>query len=54
VLYSVPARLVGERLRLHVFDDRIDAFIGATLAITLPRFCSVNHERARRIDYTAA
>ena len=51
VLYSVPARLIGERLRLHVFDDRIEAFVGATLAITLPRVYSVNHERARRIDY---
>jgi len=51
VLYSVPARLIGEQLRLHVFDDRIEAFVGATLAITLPRVYSVNHERARRIDY---
>ena len=51
VLYSVPARLIGERLRLHVFDDRIEAFVGATSAITLPRVYSVNHERARRIDY---
>jgi transposase InsO family protein len=51
VLYSVPARLVGERLRLHIFDDRIEAFVGATRAVTLPRVYAVNHERARRIDY---
>jgi transposase InsO family protein len=51
VLYSVPARLIGERLRLQVFDDRIEAFVDATLALTLPRVYSVNHERARRIDY---
>jgi len=51
VLYSVPARLIGERLRLHIFDDRIEAFIGATRAITLPRVYAVNHERARCIDY---
>jgi len=51
VLYSVPARLIGERLRLHAFDDRIEAFVGATLAITLPRVYSVNHERVRCIDY---
>jgi transposase InsO family protein len=51
VLYSVPARLIGERLRLHVFDDRIEAFVDATKALTLPRVYSVNHERARRIDY---
>jgi hypothetical protein len=51
VIYSVPARLIGERLRLHIFDDRIEGFLGATRAVTLPRVYSVNHERARRIDY---
>ena len=51
VLYSVPARLVGERLRLHIFDDRIEAFVGATRAIVLPRVYAINHERARCIDY---
>ena len=50
-VYSVPARLIGENLRLHIFDDRIEAFVGATRAITLPRVYSVNHERARCIDY---
>jgi len=51
VLYSVPARLIGEKLRLHIFDDRIEAFVGATRAITLPRVYAVKHERARCIDY---
>ena len=51
MLYSVPARLVGERLRLHIFDDRIEAFVGATRAIVLPRVYAINHERARCIDY---
>ena len=50
VLYSVPARLVGERLRLHIFDDRIEAFVGSTRAVTLPRVYAVNHDRARCID----
>lgn len=51
VLYSVPARLIGERLRLHIFDDRIEAFVGSTRALTLPRVHTVNRERARCIDY---
>lgn len=51
VLYSVPARLIGERLRLHIFDDRIEGFLGATRAVTLPRVYAVNHARARCIDY---
>ena len=51
VLYSVPACLIGERLRLHIFDDRIEAFVGATRAVTLTRVYALNHERARCIDY---
>jgi len=51
VLYSVPARLIGERLRLHIFDDRLEGFVGSTRAISLPRVYAVNHARARCIDY---
>lgn len=51
VLYSVPARLIGERLRVHIFDDRIEAFVGSSRAVTLPRIYAVNQERARCIDY---
>jgi transposase InsO family protein len=51
VLYSVPARLIGERLRLHIYDDRIEAHVGATRAVTLARVYSVNRVRARSIDY---
>lgn len=52
VLYTVPARLVGERLRLHIFDDRIEGYVGAARALSLPRVYAVSHEqRARRIDY---
>jgi hypothetical protein len=52
VLYTVPARLVGERLRLHVFDDRIEGYVGAAQAVTLPRVYPLCHERrARCIDY---
>ena len=52
VLYSVPARLIGERLRLHIFDDRIEGYIGSQLTITLPRVRVLDHNRrARCIDY---
>ena len=52
VLYTVPARLVGERLRLHIFDDRIDGYVGSTPALSLPRVYALKHEqRARCIDY---
>ncbi len=52
VLYSVPARLVGESLRLHIYDDRIEAYVGSTLAHTLTRTYALNYnQRARCIDY---
>lgn len=52
VLYTVPARLIGERLRLHIFDERIEGYVGSVRAVTLPRVYAVSHERrARRIDY---
>ena len=52
VLYSVPARLVGESLRLHIYDDRIEAYVGSTLAHTLSRTYALNYnQRGRCIDY---
>ena len=30
VFYSAPSRLIGQRLRVHIHDDRIEAFLGAT------------------------
>jgi hypothetical protein len=37
VFYTVPSRLIGHRLRVRLFDDRLDVFIGGTLLMTLPR-----------------
>ena len=37
VFYTVPSRLIGHRLRVRLFDDRLDIFIGGTHLMTLPR-----------------
>jgi hypothetical protein len=37
VFYTVPSRLIGHRLRVRLFDDRLDVFIGGTHLPTLPR-----------------
>ena len=37
VFYTVPSRLIGHRLRVRLYDDRLDVFIGATHLMTLPR-----------------
>ncbi len=51
-LYTVPARLKGESLRLHIYDDRIKAYVGSQLAVTLTRvYPRESNRRARCIDY---
>jgi transposase InsO family protein len=37
VFYSVPSRLVGHRLRVRLYDDRLECFLGATPLMTLRR-----------------
>jgi hypothetical protein len=37
VFYTVPSRLIGHRLRVRLYDDRLECRLGATLVATLPR-----------------
>jgi hypothetical protein len=37
VFYTVPSRLIGRRLRVRLYDDRLDCFLGGPLVLTLPR-----------------
>jgi transposase len=37
VFYTVPSRLIGHRLRVRLFDDRLELFLGGTPLMTLPR-----------------
>jgi hypothetical protein len=37
VFYTVPSRLIGHRLRVHLYDGRLECFLGSTLVLTLPR-----------------
>ncbi len=51
-LYSVPARLIGERLRVHVFDDRLVLFHGGRELMRLTRVRpGKDGKRSRCIDY---
>ncbi len=52
VLYTVPSRLIGENVRVHLYHDRLECFVGQTCVITLPRvYPTTPTGRARRIDY---
>ena len=37
VFYTVPSRLIGHRLRVRLYDDRLDVLAGGTLLMTLVR-----------------
>lgn len=37
VFYTVPSRLIGHQLRVRLYDDRLDVFIGGTPLMSLPR-----------------
>jgi hypothetical protein len=52
VFYTVPSRLIGHRLRVRMYDDRLDVFIGATLLMTLTRGrATAAGKRAHVVDY---
>ena len=37
VFYTVPSRLIGHRLRVRIFDARLEVFLGGTHLLTLER-----------------
>ena len=52
VFYTVPSRLIGHRLRVRLYDDRLDVFIGGTLLMTLARGrASAAGKHAHVVDY---
>ncbi len=52
VLYTVPSRLIGENVRVHVYHDRLALFVGQTLTSLLARvYPKAGQERGRCIDY---
>jgi hypothetical protein len=52
VIYTVPSRLIGDKLRLHIYHDKIVAYLGTTQVIILPRVFSLNNNRRSRcVDY---
>jgi hypothetical protein len=45
--YSVPSRLIGERMRVHVYEHRIEAYYADNLEVACDRL----RNGATRIDY---
>jgi transposase InsO family protein len=52
VFYTVPSRLIGHRLRVRLYDDRLDVFIGGTRLMTLERGrADPNGKHGHVVDY---
>jgi len=52
VFYTVPSRLIGHRLRVRLYDDRLALLLGATLLMTLERGRGgANGKHGHVVDY---
>ena len=52
IFYSAPSQLIGQRLRVHIYDDRIEAFLGSTLVVSHPRARGrIDGQRVHIINY---
>jgi hypothetical protein len=52
VFYTVPSRLIGHRLRVRIFDDRLECFLGMTPVATLRRGRPVSDSKGGHVvDY---
>lgn len=53
VFYTVPSRLIGHRLRVRIYDDRVECFLGGTLLLSLRRGQApqASSKRAHVVDY---
>ena len=51
VTYTVPSRLQGETLRIHLYQDRLICYLGSTHIITLKRIHTTGTIRGRHVDY---
>lgn len=51
VIYSVPSRLIGQQLRIHVYENRLSCYIGNDHVLDLPRLRTQQGKGLKRIDY---
>ena len=49
--YSVPSRLIGECLRVHLYHDRLECYLSSSHVATLKRVYSNKSSRNHNIDY---
>jgi hypothetical protein len=50
VVYSVPSRLIGQKIEVHLFDDRLECFLGPDPVMHMNRV-RTDRKRGHSIDY---
>jgi transcriptional regulator with XRE-family HTH domain len=48
VVYTVPSRLIGQRLSVHLYHDRLVGFLGTTQVVELERVHVPHNQKSRR------
>ena len=51
VLYTVPSRLIGTTLNIHLYHDRLECFYGRDHIVQLARLHPKGYQRAHQVDY---
>jgi hypothetical protein len=52
ILYSAPSRLIGQRLKVRLYSDRLECYLAGSLVLSLARGArSPGSGRGRMIDY---
>ena len=52
ILYSAPSRLIGHRLKVRLFSDRLECYLSGALVLTLARGVPTpGLRRGRQLDY---
>ena len=52
ILYSAPSRLIGHRLKVRLYSDRLDCHLSGALVLTVARGTRApGHSRGRILDY---
>jgi hypothetical protein len=50
IIYSVPSRLIGQKIEVHLFDDRLECFLGPDPVMGMTRV-RTDRKRGHAIDY---
>jgi hypothetical protein len=51
ILYSAPSRLIGHRLKVRLYSDRLDCYLSGALVLTRVRGTRSPNGRGRMLDY---